>query len=460
MASNPFTARKTAWLVLNQCDIAQHDAGELLNEYLPKTDRPGQATDIVFGVVRNRLAIDNIVKKCGSVEPARVKPGLWNLLRIGTYELIYAPKTAEYGIINEVCELARQKGTAKTVGFINAVLRAVQKNILSRQMPLDQADLQTLLPQDDQTGCAFKTKILPSPANDPVNYYSLAFSLPTWLISQWLESYGDEKTRQICAASNRHPSVIAQPNTLCTTTEKLAAQLAHEGIECDINAEKSMLCIKQAGQITKIQAFLDGFFTIQDPTAADAMKLLDPQPGWTIADLCAAPGGKSIALALLMQDQGTILASDSDVDRLQKVRQNIERMRLNAIEIVKPKDIEHKIHKLKALDAVILDVPCSNTGVLARRVEARWRLQKNTMNSLVKTQQQLLTQAAALCRPKTYLVYSTCSIEPEENQRQIQPFLSQHRSFTLVKEQLTWPTLKTGTAFDHDGGYVAVLRVK
>jgi 16S rRNA (cytosine967-C5)-methyltransferase len=460
MAAQPFTARKTAWLVLNQCDITRHDTGEQLNEYLPNTDRPAQATDIVFGVIRNRLAIDNVIKHCGSVEPARVKPGLWNLLRIGTYELVYASKTAEYAILNEVCDLAGAKGTTRTVGFINAVLRAVQKKILTRQAPLAGADPQTVLPQDNQTGCVFTEKMLPNLHNDPVNYYSLAFSLPTWLISRWIEVYGSEKTRQICEACNRHPSVVAQPNTCCTTTEKLAEQLAAAGIEWDMDAEKKMLCIRHTGQITKIQAFLDGFFTIQDPTAAEAMVLLNPQPGWTLVDLCAAPGGKSIALAMLMQDTGTILASDSDSDRLQKVRRNIERMRLNAIEIVKPKELDRAVQKLKSLNAVILDVPCSNTGVLARRVEARWRLQKNSLDTLLKTQQQLLTKAAAWCRPKTHIVYSTCSIEPAENQQQIQQFLKQHSSFALLNEKLTLPTLKTPISFDRDGGYVAVLRQK
>lgn len=374
--------------------------------------------------------------------------------------MIYAPKTADYAILNEAADLARQKGTERTVGFINAVLRAVQKNILSRQTPLDEADKRKTLPQNAQTGCEFTIEILPDPQKATVNYYSTAFSLPTWLLSEWLAAYGEEKVRQICMASNRHPSIILQPNTLCTTAEKLAAQLTKEDIECDINPEKTMLCVKNAGQITKIHAFLDGFFTVQDPTAAEAMKLLNPQPGWTIVDLCAAPGGKSVALAMLMQDNGTILASDGDPTRLQKVRQNVERMRLNAIEVISPNDIEQKIQKLDALDAIILDVPCSNTGVLARRVEARWRLQKNNLSGLLKTQMQLLTQAAVSCRSKTALVYSTCSIQPAENQQQIQQFLAQHPQFMLLKEKLTLPALKTDTLFDHDGGYVAILTRK
>ncbi len=460
MAPQPFTARKTAWLVLNQCDIKRHDASELLNGYLPKTDRPAQATDIVFGVLRNRTAIDCIIKKCGSVEPDHVKPAIWNLLRIGTYELVYAPKTAEYAILNEAADLARQKGSSKTVGFINGVLRAIQKKIVLRESPLPETNKQKIIPQNPQTGCLFAIDLLPGPDKEPVNYYSTAFSLPTPLISQWLKDYGEDKTTDLCFASNRHPSVILQPNTLCTTAEKLADLLGGQGIECEINAEKTMLCAKHTGSVTKIQAFLDGFFTIQDPTAAEAMQLLKPRPGWTIFDLCAAPGGKSIALAMLMQDKGTILASDNDKTRLQKVCQNVKRMRLNAIEVVEPKNIEQKIRKLKHLDAIILDVPCSNTGVLARRVEARWHLRKNNLNSLLKIQTQLLRRAAALCQRTTALVYSTCSILPEENQQQIQQFLSQHTPFRLITEKLTLPALKTQNLFDHDGGYVAILQQK
>ncbi len=457
MKPQTLSARNTAWLVLNQCNIARHDASEWLHDLLPKTDRPAQATDIVYGVLRNRLALDTVLKKCGHIDPQRVKPSVWNLLRIGAYELVYAPNTAEHGIINEAANLARQKTGQRTVGFVNAVLRAVQKHILSRQASPAQTSPQNGIPQDGHHVCLFRQAILPDPADDAVNYYSTAYSLPTWLVAEWLRFYGSEETARICRASNRHPSVIAQPNTCCTTAEQLAARLAEEGIDYELNAQKTMLRLPHGGQVTKMQAFLDGTFYIQDPTAADAVKLPVPEPGWTVADVCAAPGGKSIAMAMLMNDTGTILASDSDAGRLQKVQQNIQRLRLNCIEIVRHGRIEAKIKKLNHLDAVVLDVPCSNTGVLARRVEARWRLQKNDIQTLCDTQQQLLAHAAGLCQPKTHIVYSTCSIQPQENQQQIQQFLKQCPAFRLIAEKITLPALRTEKLFDHDGGYVATL---
>ena len=456
MTPQPFTARKTAWLVLNQCDITRHDAAELLNQYLPTTDRPDQATDIVFGVLRNRLAIDGVIKKCGSVEPDRVKPGLWNLLRIGTYELVYAPKTAEYGILNEVGDLARQKGTARTVGFVNAVLRVrskkhcVSPNTARRRRPAN----------NSAPGCTNRLRLLsamlPNPEKDPVIITAWRFRCRHGSFRNGWRFTATETTRQICLASNRASLGYRPAEYLMHDSRKTGGPIGRRRHRMRIERGKKHAVHKHAGQITKIQAFLDGLFTIQDPTAAEAMRMSEPQPGWTVAD-CVLRGGKSIALAMLMGDTGMILASDSDRSRLQKVRQNVKRMRLNAMKVVDSSKIQQTCLRLKSLDAIILDVPCSNSGVLARRVEARWRLQKNNTKRLLQTQQQLLNIAASLCHQNTRIVYSTCSIQPEENQQQIQQFLKQFSAFTLKKEKLTLPVLKTEKLFDHDGGYVAVL---
>ena len=458
MAPAQLSARKTAQLVLNQCDILRHDTTERLNQYLPQSDRPAQATDIVFGVIRNLNLIDCLISTCGSLEPARVKPSVWNLLRIGVYELVYAPNTAEYAIINEAVDLAVQKGTKKVGGFVNAVLRSVQKCIASRQIDISDDNRRNIIPQTPHAGCLLTHAWLPNPQQQPAAYFSRVFSLPQWLVDEWFRAYGVDQTEQICLACNRHPSVMLQPNTLRITAEQLHQKLLGHGLDCELSPDKIACCLKQGGKVTKIPEFLDGLFLIQDTTAAEAMKAAGAQPGWAIADLCAAPGGKSIALAMQMHDDGVIFASDSDEKRLQKVRQNADRMRLKSIEVVSPAEIDQKMRNCKQLDAIVLDVPCSNTGVLARRVEARHRLRKNDVESLVKTQQQLLEKAVTGCQHHTQIIYSTCSIQPQENQQQIQRFLSQHPQFILKHEQRTLPTLKNDILFDRDGGYVAVLQ--
>ena len=452
------TARNAAWKALNQCNIFKHDTAEVLSRLLGRTDRPAQATDIVFGVIRNRSAIDHILKKCSALDLKRVKPSQWNLLRIGVYELVYAPKTADYAILNEAVQLARQAGSKKGAGFINAVLRNVQRAIENRQSPLDAKRLRRMVPQTPESGCLFNDDIMPDPLAEPMAYFAAAFSVPQPLVAEWLKALGKEKTQAICFASNRSPSVILQPNMLRTTLEGLAEKLRDDDIECE--RVHHQVRIRSMGKINQLKPYLDGLFFIQDATAANAIKTLSPKPGWTVVDLCAAPGGKCMASAVRMRDKGMILASDIDAKRLAKVRENAKRLGLQSVEIVPQSRLEKIVRKLKRLDAIILDVPCSNTGVLARRVEARWRWKHESVESLRLIQQDLLHKAAELSRPKTKILYSTCSIQPEENTQQIQAFLSQNRQFTLLTEKLTLPSLQTPDAFDCDGGYAAVLQTK
>ncbi|MHC4854973.1 MAG: transcription antitermination factor NusB [Planctomycetota bacterium] len=457
------TARNTAWKTLNQCDILRHDTAAVLNQLLPQSDRPAQATDIVFGVIRNRIAIDRVLTQCAAIEPDRVKPSQWNLLRIGAYELVYAPQTADYAIVNEAVELASKTSSKRAGGFINAVLRSVQRTIENRQAPCTPENSRKIIPQTPQSGCLFRNDLLPDPDKETTQYFSTAYSLPQLLINEWLRAFGPEETAKICFASNRHPSVIAQPNTCITTSEALRKKLDDENIANDcINA---CLRIRGTGKINTSSAYLDGLFYIQDTTAAETVKMLDPKPGWTVLDWCAAPGGKCVSLAMLMQDQGVILASDIDTKRLGHVRENAKRMRLQSVEVVPHHRIEQVTQKQKRLDAIVLDVPCSNTGVLARRVEARWRWKPEAVTKLQAVQQDLLHKAAALARPGTKILYSTCSILPDENAHQVQQFLFKHNRFKLLSEKLTLPALslvegQTETTADHDGGYAAVMQTR
>ncbi|MHC4386831.1 MAG: transcription antitermination factor NusB [Planctomycetota bacterium] len=452
------TARHAAWKTLNQYDVYKHDTADILHPLLERTDRPAQATDIVYGVIRHRNTLDRILTQCADVAADRVKPAMWNLLRIGVYELVFTPDTADYAIINEAVELTRKTRSAKTSGFVNAVLRTVQRSIESRCSHIDSETMRRLIPQASDSGCLFKTDLLPDPSKEPTQYLCTAYSIPQPLIQSWLAANNFEKTRTICEASNRGPSVILQPNILRNDIKDLTEQLQQENVDCEFIGDA--VRIRDAGKVNKIQAYLDGLFYVQDTTAFKAIELLSPQPGWTVLDLCAAPGGKSIALAMLTKDSGLIIASDVDSKRLGRVRENAKRMRLQSIEVVLAHHVQKTVSKHKRLDAIVLDVPCSNTGVLARRVEARWRWNHKAVIKLRDIQKGLLQKAAGLCRSGTKILYSTCSIQPDENQQQIQTFLAEHKKFILTEEQLTLPSARTEKNLDHDGGYVAVLQMK
>lgn len=449
------TARQAAWKTLSAADIARHDTAEVLGRYLDRTDRGGQAADIVWGVVRLRGTIDRVLRKCATLDPSRVKESHWNLLRMGVYELVYCPRTAEYAILNETAELAAKTGSRKTVGFINAVLRNVLRAIESRRSLLSVADITRLVPQDESGGCLFKEDLLPDPAQQPEQYLHLAYSMPPALVGTWLQCYGFDIAKEICIASNRNPSIIAQANTLRKTAEQVAHELGQESIEVQ-RVHRDAMSVR-GGKLNSTRAYLDGLFYVQDRTAAQTIALLSPQPGWTVLDLCSAPGGKAAAMALRMRDQGTILASDIDAERLKRVRENTQRLGLQCIEIVPAERVEAAARKQERLDAIVLDVPCSNTGVLARRVEARWRWSQSQSDKLVQMQRQLLEKAASLARAGTRILYSTCSIQPEENEKQVEWFLQRHHNLKLEKQKLTFPATETPEQLDHDGGFAAVL---
>ena len=368
-ATEPKTSRQVALQVLNRFEVAHLNAGEILHGMIHQTEQKAQATDLVFGVIRNRFAIDMLIVQIGGTPTERIHKKLVNILRIAIYELVFAPKTAEYAIVNEAANLAGAVAGKKQVGFVNAVLRNISRSIADRTVSLTDADVLKTLPQSPQGGCLFKNTILPDPKTHPADYLSKAFSLPRWLINNWLDEFGPEQTTQICFGSNRRPSVFLWPNTLKTTIDALAKRFTADGIDFDIDPSETMLKLKGHQPVFKLSGFDEGLFFVQDPTSAKAVQILKPRPGWTVIDLCAAPGGKTVQMAQLMNNTGRIIATDIDPQRLQKVDANCKRLGVTIVETIEYDRLAQVITEIGPCDAVLLDVPCSNTGVLARRPE-------------------------------------------------------------------------------------------
>ena len=190
--------RSIALNVLDRFNAAKHDAAVLLAGQIDKTDQKAQATDLVFGTIRNRALIDHILAKVANTPVKRINRRLVNIIRIGVYELVFASQTAEYAIVNEAANLTSEIAGKKQTGFVNAVLRNIGRGIKERYVPLESCDPLKTVPTSPDEGCLFKDNILPDPKMDPSTYYSLAFSIPQWLIDSWLDHYGVEKIRQIC----------------------------------------------------------------------------------------------------------------------------------------------------------------------------------------------------------------------------------------------------------------------
>jgi 16S rRNA (cytosine967-C5)-methyltransferase len=447
------SARAIAIEVLNKCDPKINYAGAILDEVRHETDQSQRATDLVFGTLRNRRAIDTVIATFSGRPIERIQGKLLNIIRIGTYELIYRPSTEQYAIVNEAVLNAKAAGGDKQAGFVNAVLRQITRHISNRSSNLKLKtknlkfdDAERTLPHPSTTlrmkslhaerrrgtGCQFDTSFLPDREISPAEYLSIVFSLPEWLVAGWLAEFGEESTRQICFASNRRPSIYLRPNPLKTTLEALAEKLRLQDIELEIvdarcsildehpassiqHRESRMIRIKSPRDVTRLPGFSEGQFTVQDITASKPVRMLNNLKFKTInlkfLDLCAAPGTKTTQLAEATGDLAKIVATDIDSKRLEMVKENIARLGINSVDVVRYEQHAARSTQHEKFDCVLLDVPCSNTGVLARRVEARYRIIPETIGKLASIQSELLGTASDLVRPGGKICYSTCSIQ-------------------------------------------------
>jgi len=532
------SARAVAVEVLNRCDPKKNYAGTILDKVRHETDQRQRATDLVFGTLRNRRAIDAVIAAFSGRPVERIQGRLLNIIRVGTYELIYCPSTELYAIVNEAvlnCRGgSRTDRTSKQAGFVNAVLRQITRHISNRSSNLklktknlkfDDAVLGTppegvpvgtygerTLLVDAATGCQFDTSFLPDLETCPAEYLSTVFSLPEWLVAGWLAEFGEESTGFICLASNRRPGLYIRPNPLRTTIEALTEKFTDAEIGFEIAAiddgrwtshdgRCSMIRIKRPRDVTQLPGFADGEFTVQDITASKPVRLLNPQTGWTILDLCAAPGTKTTQLAEATADSAKIIATDIDSRRLEMVKENIARLGINSVDVVPYEQLpsrfmvpgsqfkvggiipfltlnpelfnrellnifdcrmpnaDFQIENRKSktenhVDCVLLDVPCSNTGVLAKRIEVRYRINPEAIRELAGRQAELLRYAAEIVKTGGKICYSTCSIQRCENSEIVENFLKKNKNFTLESQQLTLPEAE---GLDHDGGYAAIL---
>jgi 16S rRNA (cytosine967-C5)-methyltransferase len=274
-----------------------------------------------------------------------------------------------------------------------------------------------------------------------------------WIVQDWVTEHGTDIARKICLGSNRRPGVFLQPNPLKTTPQALLDRLIQFGMDCRMTSE-GQIHLHPGHRVNDLPGFEEGWFHVLDPSSRKPIKLLDPQAGETILDLCAAPGGKTALMAEHMQNRGTIYATDADPQRLALVRENCQRL---GVEIVKIYREPSELPKGILFDAVLADVPCSNSGVMARRCEVRYRITPQAVKNLTHVQYAILEKAASMVRPGGRIVYSTCSILTEESHRLIERFLDYHSDFSLARDLLTLPHPDSSEMNETDGGFAALL---
>lgn len=371
-------------------------------DLLEPRDR-AEVREYVQNILRRRAYIDFLIGEFSNVGIDEMKDSLKNILRVGIYDMLFMDSTPDYAAINEAVNLAKFKLGSRTGDLVNAIMRNLQR----------EGDN---LPKPD-----FK---------DRNKLVATTFSHPEWLVGRWRDELGEREAFALMQANNQPPVFYIRVNSLRTKPDNFKLRMTKKGIFFE---ESDWLPgffeVESVAPFIHNKLIEKGFCQVQDVAAGFAPYLLDPEPGETIYDLCAAPGTKSVLMADLMEAEGEILAVDISSERLEKLAEGAVRCEAENIKIRRADASEIT---LPEADGILLDAPCTGTGVLSKRADLRWKRDQESLDTAVEKQKALLDSAAKMVKKGGRLVYSTCSLEPEENMEQVYDFLDRNDKFELV----------------------------
>jgi len=354
--------------------------------------------ELVFGMLRQRSWLDALLDDRVRGGLAKLDPDLIDLLRLGAYQLLSMGSVPAYAAIGQTVELTKRRHGIGASKLANAVLRRLDRE---------------------------RDRLALATPEDPVEALALQHSHPRWLVARWIARWGSEETRLLLEANNREAPLVARPYHV--VREQLEAMLEGAGVtvaDAPLVGD-SLVLTAGVGAMTELGAFKQGLFHLQDPASTLVTRYAAIPSGAQVADLCAAPGGKTLELA---RTAGTVFAGDASFARLARVRENVRRLDVSN---VVPFVGDARFPAVSRMDAVLIDVPCTGTGTFRRHPDARWRLKVSDLAVLPAVQRSILRAAAAAVRPGGLLVYSTCSLETEENDAQIESFLSDNPGWRL-----------------------------
>ncbi len=396
--------------------------GDFPDRLITDSTDHGFVMDLVYGCARRRRSLEWVVSQCVKRMPDDETRAA---LLIGAFQLLYAPEIPAYAAIDATVEAAKI-ASRRSSGFVNAVLRAILRR------------------HDD---------LLANLASQPL---AVRTSHPDSLVNRWLARFGEEETTRLCELDNTPADTVIATLPDRDSTEQLIAAFAADGVAATVHPSRPDCIVLPHGvKPASLPGFADGRFAVQDAATLGAIDLLEITPGMSVLDACAAPGGKAVQIAARLCGQGELLALDLHEDRLEPLRQNMMRFGFGAIancEAGDAADTNCAVLVGKTFDRILLDVPCSNTGVLRRRPDARWRFSLRRLEKLRVAQAALLRASFARLRAGGRLVYSTCSIEMEENRLLVEEFLASEPSASLAGVSERIPT-RDGT----DGAFAAAI---
>lgn len=398
---------------------------------------------LVYGVLERQITLDYIIRQYSKIPLRKIEIKTKIILRLGILQLLFMDKVPESAAVNESVNLAKKHKLQKSSGFINGILRSITR-----------AEVKYNLPDE----------------NDKVRYYAIKYSAPQELTKLWLDSYGEENTVKLLEALNGRPKICARVNTLKTNKKALIDELAKQNVSAqEIPFLENAITLENTGSIERLSSYKKGLFHIQDASSQLCVDFLSPKPREIMLDVCSAPGGKSFTSAQYMSDRGKIFSCDLYDHKLKLIKDNAHRLGINSIVTLKRDGASSEV-PLPIADKILCDVPCSGLGILSRKPEIRYKDNLIT-EDLPELQYKILCKSAEYLANGGRLVYSTCTLNPEENNKNAKRFLDEHPDFYGVKLKLPQTITRAYEENDYeltlmphtsgtDGFYIAVFGKK
>lgn len=366
-------------------------------------------SSLVYGALERKLTLDYIIKQYSKIPLRKIELKTKLILRLGILQLLFMDKIPESAAVNESVKLAKKHKLQKSSGFINGILRSITR-----------AEVKYTLPDKEK---------------DFVYYLSVKYSCPKEIVSLWINSYGKDISEEILKSLFGRPKLTARVNTLKTTSEKLIEELESEGVTAEKSTlDENALVLKNTGSIERLKAYKEGKLYIQDLASQLCVKALNPEPRDIMLDVCSAPGGKSFTSAQYMKNRGKIYAFDIYPHKLKLIEKTAERLGISCI-FTDIRDAEKDKRELPLADKVLCDAPCSGLGILSRKPEIRYK--DNLLNGeLPELQYKILCNSSKYVAAGGVLIYSTCTLNPDENGGNAERFLIEHPDFEPLKLNL------------------------
>lgn len=361
-------------------------------------------TELVYGTVKWKLTLDRVIAAYSNIKMEKLSKWILNILRLGAYQILYMTRVPNSAACNESVNLAGRYGHKASSGFVNAVLRNIARNGPEVAIPSREQDL--------------------------IGHLSVRYSYPKWLVEKYIGLFDADFAESLLDAGNGTPELTLRANTLRVTPEELVEALKTEGVEAVAGKYvQDAVVLKSTTAVTRLKAFQDGLFQVQDESSMLPATVLAPEAGEIVLDACSAPGGKTTHIAQLMHNKGTIIASDIHEHKLKLIDSAAARL---GIDIVKSELHDAALpdsSNEKAFDRILLDAPCTGLGIIRRKPDIKWARETKDIESITALQRTLLQAVSGALKPGGILVYSTCTILPEENEDVIRNFIESNDDF-------------------------------